>query len=201
MIDQNKVGAIISCLQAGGVIALPTETIYGLCCDPRNTRALEKLFEIKQRDPSKPVLCVTGHLQQIEQLVEMPFSIQKITKNYWPGPLTIIFPLRAKTTLAPQVISETKKIALRLSPDPLIKAITQSFRFPITATSSNISGMPFLLSAADIQTQFGGQLELIIETDHKLPQIPSTLIEYDTEKGITLIREGAIPWKEIEQLI
>jgi L-threonylcarbamoyladenylate synthase len=199
MKDPREVAAIVSCLQSGGVIALPTETIYGLCCDPRHEIALERLFTIKQRSLSKNVICVTGSRKQIDTLALIPPAFEKIAARFWPGPLTVILPIRAKTTLSSHVIRTKNTILLRLSPDPLIKAITDALDFPIVASSANLSEHDFLRSAEDIRQQFGAQLDLIVETDHELLQIPSIVIECDSEGTLSLIRAGAIPWEEIDR--
>lgn len=200
MIDPKQVEKIVSCLKVGGVIALPTETIYGLCCDPRNEEAVGRLFQIKQRDPSKAVLCVTGRREHINKIAEIPSSFEPIARAFWPGPLTVIFPLKTSVNLSPLTLHEGT-IALRLSPDPLIQEITQLLESPIVATSANISGQPFLQDAYDVKRVFGDQLNLIIETDHPLLQTPSTLISYTKNGTVSLVREGAIPWTDIQTVL
>lgn len=197
----QNVEQIVACLRAGGVVALPTETIYGLCCDPRNKQALEKLFSIKQRSDAKQVLCVTGSRTHIDTIAVIPPAAERVLNAFWPGPLTVILPLRETLLLPNQVVSDDGLIALRLSPDPLIAAITQQLDFPIVATSANISGKPFFLNAEQIRSEFGKQLDLIIETDHALLQVPSTIISCDMNGALSVVREGAISLKELAPYI
>ena len=114
MSPQKNVQQIAACLHQGGVIALPTETIYGLCCDPRSEKALDKLFSLKQRSSSKRVICITGSLKQIHQLAVIPFAAKRIIDTFWPGPLTIVLPLKEEVRLHHHIVSETRSIALRL---------------------------------------------------------------------------------------
>ena len=196
MISPAQIQTIAAHLLQGSVVALPTETIYGLCCDPRQPNALQKLFALKERDPAKPVLCITGQREQIDRLVEIPAQLKPILEQFWPGPLTVVLPLKDAASLA-SLTTKTGTIALRHSSDPLIRAITALTNFPIVATSANKSGEPFLQSAAEVRAQFGDALEMIIKTDHPLLQIPSTIIACSSQGEIILIREGAIPWKDI----
>ena len=199
MKDPKEVEQIVSCLQSGGVVALPTETIYGLCCDPRNEAALERLFTIKQRALSKNVICVTGSRKQIDALALIPPAFEKIATRFWPRPLTAILPIKTEIMLSSYVIRMSNTILLRLSPDPLIAAVTDLLGFPIVASSANLSEHDFLRSAEHIRQQFGTQVDLIIESDHDLLHIPSTVIACDSNGTLSLVREGAIPWKEIDR--
>lgn len=200
MNDVQRRAKIVEVLKNHGVIALPTETIYGLCCDPRDEMALERLFTIKERDMSKPILSVTGSRAQIEELVAIPEQITPVLNTLWPGPLTVILPIRQPNRLSSLVIKD-ETVALRHSPDPLITSITRDLGFPITATSANISGKPFLRSADEVRAEFGDQLDLIIETDHPLPQIPSTMIQCTHTGEILFIREGRIPFEDIKAIL
>ncbi len=193
MLHQTEIKCIVDCLKAGGVLALPTETIYGLCCDPRNTRAVERLFSIKQRDPSKAVLSIAGSREQVDQIASVPSSFEPIARRFWPGPLTVILTVKPDANISPLAVHQNT-IALRLSPDPLLQEVTRLLGSPIVATSANISGQPFLRSAEEVRRVFGSVLDLIIETDHELLQIPSTIIRCTAEGEAVLVREGAIPY-------
>jgi L-threonylcarbamoyladenylate synthase len=200
MVDPQRVKTIVEILKGHGVVALPTETIYGLCCDPRDEVALQRLFTIKERDTSKPVLSVTGSRTQIEDLALIPEKIKPVLNAFWPGPLTAIFPVRTSHTLSALAVKDGT-MALRLSPDPLITAVTAALNFPIIATSANISGKPFLQSAEEVRKEFGTQLDLIVETDHPLPQIPSTIIQCTRDGELLFIREGSISFAQIKQAL
>lgn len=200
MPDAQTLASIIRCLKDGGVVALPTETIYGICCDARNKTAIERVFLIKGRSESKRVLCVTGSRQHIDALAIVPPAFERIATRYWPGPLTAVLPVRPELDLSPLLVhDERDTIAIRLSPDPLIASITEALGNPLIATSANLADHPFLESAEEIRAAFGDVLDLVVETDHPLLQTPSTIIACDKEGTLTLIREGAIPWSEIQR--
>lgn len=195
--DPALASSIVTILEQGGVVALPTETIYGLCCDPSHEQALTRLFQIKERDPSKTVLCVTGEREQIDTLVSIPSSLEPLLQRFWPGPLTVIFPIRKEERMS-SLIQKDGTIAIRHTPDALLREITILLGHPIVATSVNRTGHPFLYSAAEIHARFGDALDLVVETDHELLQVPSTIIKIDAKETVTLIREGAISWEEIQ---
>lgn len=200
MSDSTLVSSIVTILQQGGVVALPTETIYGLCCDPRSEQALSRLFAIKARDISKTVLCLTGERTQIDTLVAIPPFLEPVLAHFWPGPLTVVFSIQEKQRLSP-LIRKDGTIALRHTSDPLLQKVTASFGYPIVATSAGLSGKPFLNTAAEIRTQLGNSLDLIVDTDHELLQTPSTIIKCEEDGTLSLIREGALSWIEVQRAL
>lgn len=198
--DRSLIPPLVALLQQGGVVALPTETIYGLCCDPRNTKAVDRLFQLKERDTSKPVLCVTGERSHIDELADIPSVFEPLLRTFWPGPLTVILPLKGHPPLSP-LVQKDQTIALRLTSDPLLKEVTTALRFPLVATSANMSGKPFLRSAEDVRTTFGTRLDLIMESDHPLLQTPSTIIALKAPDQVELVREGTIPFNSLKDFL
>lgn len=177
-------------IATGGVVALPTETSYGLAVDPFNEQALKRLFAIKQRPRHKPVLVLIAGIESLPQLATaIPACYRPLLAVYWPGPLTLIFP--AVPRLSPWLTGETATIGIRVSSDPVACSLCRVVGGPITATSANISGTEPARSAEQIYHQFGDMIDLIIDDGERNGGKSSTVISQ--EKGtLQLIRAGRI---------
>lgn len=126
-------------LRAGGIVAFPTETYYGLAVDPFNEQALQRLFLLKARPEIKPVLVLVRDLAQISLLAaQEPALYGALMQRFWPGPLTLVFP--ALSSLPEHLTAGSGGIGLRQSPHPVAAKLLQAFGGPLTATSANISG-------------------------------------------------------------
>ncbi|MCB2214669.1 L-threonylcarbamoyladenylate synthase [Desulfofustis glycolicus] len=182
-----KAAALIA---AGGIVALPTETSYGLAVDPFNEQALRRLFAVKQRSRHKPVLVLIDGTEWLRQLAAaIPACYRPLLATYWPGPLTMIFP--AVPLLSPWLTGATATVGIRVSSDPVANGVCRAVGGPITATSANISGMEPARSAEQIYHQFGDTIDLILDDGERNGGKCSTVI---TQEGgeLRLIRAGRI---------
>lgn len=178
--------------------AIPTETFYALACNPFSEKALERLFTLKGRSFDKPILLLLGRLEDLSLVVSrVPYLALKLMKVFWPGPLTLVLP--AKRNLPKLLTANKENIGVRLSSCEITRKIAQYFGKPITGTSANLSNEPPCKSAEEIKNTFP-QIDFILDGGPVKSEAPSTVVEI-IEKEVKLIREGAIPYKEILKII
>ncbi len=187
--------AAVSIIAQEGVVAIPTETFYGLAAHPFSERALKKIFVLKKRPPEKPLLLLIGELQMLGQVVkEVPPLAQKLLHKFWPGPLTLIFPAQAHLPHA--LTAGTGTVAVRLTPHPVPREISRLLGHPITGTSANLSGAPPARTALEV-AQTLPALDLILDAGETSGQTASTILDV-TGPSPRLIRKGVISWEEIK---
>ena len=171
-------------------MAIPTETFYGLAVDPANEAAVSKLFELKRRPETKPVLVLIANITQLTPLVEStPDLYQELMTEFWPGPLTLVFP--ARDTVSSLLTAGTGTIGIRHSPHPVALELIELLGAPITATSANLSGRPSAVSAQEVTKMFGGQLDLVLDGGTSEGQLPSTVVRV-VEGRCCVEREGVV---------
>lgn len=175
-------------LGENGLIALPTESFYGLAVDPFNEQALARLWQIKGRSEGKPILVLIGEGAQLEPFVRnIPPAATVLMNAFWPGPLTIVFP--AAIRLSDAVTARTRSVGIRLSAwQPLCDLLRRVG--PVTGTSANREGMPPPTTAEEVRHYFGDALDLIVDAGPTPGGRPSTVI--DVHGPIRIIRDGAI---------
>ncbi len=188
----------LKALSEGLVVAIPTETFYGLAVDFRNEAALRRLFALKRRPKEKPILLLLGDFSQLEQVVEEKTPLaRKLMKAFWPGPLTLVLP--AKPGLSPLLTAGTEKVAVRLSSHPVPQKLAAALGRPITGTSANLSGRPPARSAEEVEEELPG-VDLILDAGLLPARAPSTIVDA-SGKSPRLLREGEIPWEKILEVI
>jgi len=149
------------CLQQGGVIAYPTEAVWGLGCDPWDVQAVARVLALKQRDPAKGLILIAGNLAQVQPWLDtLSAPQQKTLADSWPGPRTWLVP---DTAIAPPwVRGDHASIALRVSDHPLVQALCEAFGGPIVSTSANPAGKAPARTGFDVRRYFGGELDMIV---------------------------------------
>lgn len=183
-------------LRAGGVVAFPTETYYGLAVDPFNQAALSRLFTLKGRSADKPVLLIIDNPSQLGSLVaEIPPPFTLLMENFWPGPLTLVFP--GAKSLPELLTGHRGTIGLRVSSHPVARKLVRAFGRPITATSANFSGQPAAVVASGVRVQLGPGVDAILDGGATPGGQGSTLLGYQEGK-VCLLRAGVIPFAEVE---
>lgn len=195
----SALGEAVEVFKTGGVIAYPTETFYGLCVDPFNKKAIERLFSLKGREAKAPVSVIVRDEEMLASVVaSVPSIAHKLMEKFWPGPLTIIF--EAGENVPPELISHTGKIAVRVSSSPVAAKLTEIFNSPITATSANPSGKPPAATAEEVIAYFNGSVDLLIDGGKVPGEAASTIVDV-TGGEIRIIRVGVIPDEEIKRKI
>lgn len=189
--DQFIIAAAIKILRAGGVIAYPTETFYGLGADGFNDKAIEKIFFIKGRDAKTPVSVIIGEMNDLRGLVrEIPEGASRLMNTFWPGALTLIF--RASENIPSLLSAGTGKIGIRISSHPIAIALAKAHRYPITSTSANLSGAKECISAEEVITCIGERIDAVIDGGPTPGGSGSTIVDITTHPPV-ILREGVIP--------
>jgi len=194
---EQAVKAAVDVLRRGGVIAFPTETTYGLGCDPRNQAAMGKIYRIKGRDTSKALPLVTCDINQVKKFFVVPEVIVVLAEKFWPGPLTVLLAPADMMLRKAMPVFKDGMAAVRVSSNAFVQALTSAYGFPLTATSANLSGGKPCLSADEVvkifETQEASyQPDLIIDGGELKPSEPSTIVKIDGEGKIEVVRQGAV---------
>lgn len=179
-----KAAAVV---RAGGLVVYPTDTVYGLGCDPFNSGAVRRLFEAKGRGAKAvPVLC--GSLTKAAELVELNAVALGLAGEHWPGPLTIVAPVKAK--VPPQLTQGTGNLGVRVPGLVGCVELIDSCGGWLTGTSANLSGRPSSRTASDAVSQLGGAVDLIIDGG-ALEGKESTVVQVVGE-AVTILRTGPV---------
>lgn len=177
-------------LRNGGIVAFPTETYYGLAVDPDNESAVAKLFKVKQRQRSKPLLLLIEKNEQLVSVVEeVPSEYLPLIDRFWPGPLTLIF--KAKKSVCHLLTGNTGTVGIRVSPHHIAQSLVKKMAKPITATSANISGFLPAKTAMEVVEAFGDKVDYIVDGGETASGLCSTILGFKNRK-VTILRHGQI---------
>ncbi|MFA4902667.1 MAG: L-threonylcarbamoyladenylate synthase [Desulfobaccales bacterium] len=186
-------------LKGNGIIAVPTETFFGLAVNPFQEAALSRLFALKQRAPEKPVLLLVDGQAMLEQLVrEVPNPARRLMEKFWPGPLTIILP--SLPQLPRLITAGTGTVGVRQPRHPLTCRLITELGYPITGTSANRSGRPPLTRADEVVREFPDVVDLILDAGDCPGGKPSTIIDVSSSPP-RLVRAGAVPVSELAEIV
>jgi L-threonylcarbamoyladenylate synthase len=179
----------------GGVIIYPTETIYGLGANALEPKIVERVYDIKERRKSNPILVLIPDRATLDELaLGVPDVAKELMGKFWPGPLTIVF--KAAAIVSRILTAGSGKIGIRLSSDPFCTELLSICKIPITSTSANLSGELSPNSISVINQKVLDSVDLIVDAGTLTSQTPSTVVDV-TEGKIELVREGAILYKRI----
>jgi L-threonylcarbamoyladenylate synthase len=180
-------------LRAGGVIALPTETVYGLVCDPRNARAVRRIYAMKGRHESKPLQWIAGTVAQVRKVARIDRANQRVIARHWPGPLTLLLPVRRGLQLVPRV-SERGCVGIRVSSLALVRDLTKAFGYPIAATSANVSGERPASSGRGVRSAFAQSAcpDLLMDVGAIPRRRPTTVARVHADGRVDVVRQGSI---------
>ncbi len=185
-------------IKAGGLVAYPTETVYGLGADPFNRIAILKVFAAKSREFDKPLSVAVSDINQMDELVYTNSNARKISKEFLPGPITLI--LKKKAILPSELTSNSDKLGIRM-PDNEIALELIKKSGPITATSANISGNNDARNAKEVEIQLGSKIDYILNGGECKTGKPSTVVDLSEENDFQILREGDIKKDSIEKLL
>lgn len=193
----NKaIDAATDVLRAGGLVAVPTETVYGLAADASNGEALAKIFAAKQRPSFNPLICHVADLAMAEKLGEFSSLALKLAEEYWPGPLTLVLPMKPGAHIHPLVSAGLSTIALRC-PTGIVRDIAHVLSHPLAAPSANTSGRISPTTAAHVADDLGDKVDLIVDGGACSVGLESTIVKVENGKA-TLLRAGGITAEAIE---
>ena len=196
--DEN-LAAAVQALKRGDVIVFPTETLYGLGADALNEAAVEKVFQLKGRDPLNPIPVLVADQEMLHALVPaIPSIARKLMDQYWPGPLTLVLPGRKNIPKA--LCNSGGGIGVRISRQSLATLLVKGLGRPLTATSANPSGKEPARTVEEAKRYFAGEVEVFVDGGTLTSKRGSTVIEA-MEDSIRIIREGEISADELQQFL
>ncbi len=191
--DVDWLSSVKKVIQAGGLVAFPTDTVYGLGCDPFNTSAIQRLYRAKKRTSAKALPVLLASLNEIGKVaINITTEIMNIGKAFWPGPLTIVL---EKHPDLPDSISPDPTIGIRIPAHPIALDILKACG-PLAVSSANTSGGLDATTPQEVLVQLTGRIHLLIDGGPSLGNKPSTVID-GTRKLIRILREGPISMGEI----
>ena len=186
-------------IKQGGIIAFPTRCLYGLGADAFNAAAVDRVFQLKQRPPQKPILILIDRRIQLERLVShVSKAASRIMDQFWPGRITLVF--EAVDTVPNYLTAGSGKIGIRLPGHPVAAALVESLGTPLTGTSANLSDKPGCRCMDDLDPQLAQQLDAVLDAGPLKGGTGSTVVDV-TGDIPRVLREGQISEKEILTLI
>jgi L-threonylcarbamoyladenylate synthase len=197
--NEAAVTAAARCLAAGGLVAFPTETVYGLGTDATNARAIARLYEAKGRPLFNPLIAHVGDIGAGIRIASFNATAQKLADAFWPGPLTLVLPKTNDCAVADLATAGLDTIAIRVPAHPIARAILRAFGGPVVAPSANLSGHVSATSAAHVQSDLMGRIDLIVDGGAVAVGVESTIVGcFDTP---LLLRPGGLQRGEIERVL
>lgn len=195
--EPELISQVVSSLYRGSVVALPTDTFYGLAVDPVNLKAVDRIYELKTRARHKPLSLLIAQVAQAYEIArQLDSAFDRLAEKFWPGPLTII--VKAGSRLPLRVTANTGNVALRVPEAAIPRAVVAALGLPITATSANLQSYPECTYASCVRDQLGEQIPLIVDGGPTARSVPTTIVDLSGGGNSWMIlREGAIPTHEI----
>jgi L-threonylcarbamoyladenylate synthase len=197
--DEANIARAAELLRAGDLVAFPTETVYGLGADASNADAVEKIFALKGRPATHPIIVHLADAAQLDSVArEIPESARTLARAFWPGPLTLV--LKRAAAIGDSVTGGQETVAVRVPSHPVAHALLTAFEHPIAAPSANKFGHVSATSALHVFADFGLDVPLILDGGPATVGIESTIIDLSGEHPQCL-RPGGVPLATIEQVL
>jgi L-threonylcarbamoyladenylate synthase len=185
--DPSSIDVASEMVRRGGTVAYPTDTVYGLGCDPFNPDALERLVGVKERE-SKPISVICANEEEAASLVRLSARALALAHRYWPGPLTIVAPLKREV---PALLNQgTRWLGVRVPDDRTALALASGCGGVITGTSANLSGRPPARSAGDVAESLGDRIDAILDGGGR--RGPESTVVRVEEEAVEVLRRGAV---------
>jgi L-threonylcarbamoyladenylate synthase len=185
-------------LGRGVPVAIPTETVYGLSADATNPQAIARIYEMKGRPRFNPLICHMADLAMAERHAVLDPLSRKIAEAFWPGPLTLVLPIRAESAIHPLARAGLDTVGVRV-PTGFASRLLSAFGRPLAAPSANTSGRISPTTARHVADDFGDRLELVLDAGPAVVGLESTILRVEGET-IRLLRPGGLDLEAVERL-
>ncbi|HEY1475216.1 MAG TPA: L-threonylcarbamoyladenylate synthase [Pseudolabrys sp.] len=195
----QAVEAAAACLAAGGLVAFPTETVYGLGADAGNGEAIARLYAAKGRPSFNPLIAHVGSIEAARRLARFDAAAEKLAAMFWPGPLTLVLPRRPDGGVADLALAGLDSVAVRLPAHAVARALLAAFKGPVVAPSANRSGHVSPTSSAHVLADLRGRIDMVIDAGPCSVGLESTIVACLGEP--TLLRPGGLPREQIERVL
>jgi L-threonylcarbamoyladenylate synthase len=189
----------IRCLSAGGLVAFPTETVYGLGADATNSEAVARLYAAKGRPAFNPLIAHVTDRAAARRLADFGADAARLAEAFWPGPLTLVLPKTAECPVAELATAGLDSIAVRVPRHPVAQKILAGFGRPVVAPSANRSGHVSPTTAAHVRADLEGRIDLIVDGGPTAVGVESTIVACLGEP--LLLRPGGVPREAIERVL
>jgi L-threonylcarbamoyladenylate synthase len=187
------------CLSAGGLVAFPTETVYGLGADATNPAAIARLYQAKGRPAFNPLIAHVGDIGAARAIARFDERAMALAEAFWPGPLTLVLPKTSDCTVADLATAGLETIAIRVPAHAIAREILRAFGGPVVAPSANLSGHVSPTTSAHVQSDLMGRIDLIVDGGPVEVGVESTIVGcFDAP---VLLRPGGLPRGEIERVL
>ena len=194
--DAQGVARAAELLAQGGLVAFPTETVYGLGADARNDAAVARIFEAKGRPRFNPLIVHLPDLDAARAIADFPPEAERLASTFWPGPLTLVVPLRAGAGISPLASAGLETVAIRVPEHPLARDLLRAFGGPVVAPSANPAGKISPTEAGHVLEGLGGKIAAVLDGGRCPVGVESTIVGFDGAP--TLLRPGGLPAEAIE---
>jgi L-threonylcarbamoyladenylate synthase len=198
--DEVAIARAAAILRRGGLVAFPTETVYGLGADATNDRAVAAIFEAKGRPRFNPLIVHLPDAAQAETCVVMNEAARVAAKRYWPGPLTLVLPRQAATTVSYLCSAGLDSLAVRVPGHPVAHDLLAAVGRPLAAPSANVSGGVSPTTAAHVAASLSGRVDLILDGGPCTVGLESTVLDLTVDPP-ALLRPGGIPKEDLERAL
>lgn len=189
----------LAVLRCGGVVAYPTDTVYGLAVDAMRPEAIARLYHVKERPDSKALPVIIGALPQLATVVAaIPATAERLMAVFWPGPLTLLLPPHPRVPTA--LLGDSDRIGVRWPASAISQQLAVGLGGAITASSANRSGAPAALSAADVMAQLGAAVDLVLDAGAVTSPVVSTILDVTVEPPC-VYRPGKIAQHALEAVL
>ena len=193
--DENGINKIVNAYENGQIIAYPTDTVYGIGCNPFNKDSVSKIYDIKNREGEKRFPILGFSKKELEKIVEFNTIAEKISEKFWPGQITMLLPIRKEIT---QRISNNGKLAVRVPNNECVLSILEKCKL-IVGTSANISGEKSILDSNECKAKLP-EIDVLVNGGRITSLGESTIINF-VEDQLEVIREGSISKQDIEKIL
>lgn len=186
-------------LASGGIVAMPTDTVYGLAARADSDAAVRKLFGVKGRREDNPLPILLPDAESLERAAaQVPAAAQALADKYWPGPLTIVLPKVPE--ISDLVTAGRQTVGLRVPDHPIARAVLAACDFLVVVTSANPSAGRPAREHEEVRRDFSGKIELILAADRCPGGVPSTVVDMSGDEP-RMVRGGAVPWSHLQTVL
>ena len=197
--DPAAIARAAARLRGGGLVAFPTETVYGLGVNALNASAVRRLFEAKGRPANDPLIVHISSVQGLDQLVsEVPSVVERLAARFWPGPLTLVLP--RSHAVPPEVTASLNTIAVRIPAHPVAHALITAVDLPVAAPSANLFSRPSPTRAAHVIEDLRGRIDMVLDAGETTVGVESTVLDVTTDPP-TILRPGAVTPEMLREVL
>ena len=197
--DRDAITAAAAALRAGGLVAFPTETVYGLGADARHGEAIARLYAAKGRPAFNPLIAHVADIGAARRLGAFDAAAERLAEAFWPGPLTLVLPKRPDCRVADLALAGLDSVAVRVPAHAIAQALLKAFDGPVVAPSANRSGHVSPTTAAHVLADLRGRIDMILDGGPCAVGVESTIVACLDEP--TLLRPGGLPREAIERVL